>query len=279
MKLIAAHTIADGWLQACLHLLGRPTWLDTTVVVHIQDPQLVRSQDRAVEKVLDRFLTSHHKHSNHTVAETLFPGDCYVRHGAEGVFHEYPDIIYPRIMKHGDMRPWGTYAYRLLRRHDQNGKEYNPLEYCIQKMRDAQPKRAAYEIGLGFGFDVATYDDDADRGSRMGGPCLSHVSFKYIDGAVHLSAMYRSHYYIERAFGNLLGLARLQGFVAAETHAEVGPLVCHSTMAVLDTGRKQRGGESQRPATGWLKSEVRPLIADCRVAMGLESAAEEAKDE
>ena len=76
------------------------------------------------------------------------------------------------------MRHWGTYAYRLLRRRDENAKEYNPLEFCIQKMKDRARKRAAYEVGLGFGFDLATYDDDDDRGDRMGGPCLSHLSFK-----------------------------------------------------------------------------------------------------
>lgn len=267
MKLVAVDTVAEGWLHACLHLLGRPGWADTTVILHISHPDLVRRQDRAVELALDRFLVAHNRHGNHTVAETLFPGGAYVRHGTRGVFNEYPEEIYPRIRNHPDMRRWGTYAIRLLRRRGEDGKEYNPLECCIRKMKDVQPKRAAYELGLGFGFDLATYDDDDDRGLRMGGPCLSHLSFKFIDGAVHLTAMYRSHYYIERAFGNLLGLTRLQAFVAGETDAKVGSLVCHSTMATLDRGRQAVHRGSAPARAGWLKSEIRPLLLNCQAAM------------
>jgi hypothetical protein len=50
-----------------------------------------------------------------------------------------------------------------------------------------------------------------------------------------LTAIYRSHYYIERALGNILGLAQLLTFVAAEVGVDVGSLVCHSTYAVIDT--------------------------------------------
>ena len=124
-------------------------------------------------------------------------------------------------------------------------------------MKDRARKRAAYELGLGFGFDLATYDDDDDRGDRMGGPCLSHLSFKVIEGRVHLAAMYRSHYYLQRAYGNLLGLARLQSFVADQAELDPGPLVCHSTMAVLEYGRH----------LGWSKSAVLPLLSRCRAVM------------
>ena len=103
-------------------------------------------------------------------------------------------------------------------------------------------------------FDLATYDDNDDRGDRMGGPCLSHLSFKVINDSVHLAAMYRSHYYMHRAYGNLLGLARLQAFVAEQVELSPGPLVCHSTMAVLEHGSQW----------GWKKSEVLPLISRCR---------------
>ena len=112
-------------------------------------------------------------------------------------------------------------------------------------------------LGLGFGFDLAVYDDDADRGSRMGGPCLSHLSFKFIDDHVELTAIYRSHYYIQRTYGNLIGLARLLSFVADQVGVPPGPLVCHSTMAMMECGRDW----------GWLKNEVSPLVARCEKFM------------
>ncbi len=255
MKLIAADTLAQAWLQGCGHLRDLAGWVDTTVVLQIAEPTLVRSQDRAVAERLNEYLVSHGRFSNHTVAETIFPGYEYVHRGVKGVYEVYPDEIYPRIKGHKDMRRWGAYAYRLLRRRDESGKVYNPLSQCIKKMKDKHPKRAAYEMGLGF--DLAVYDDNADRESRMGGPCLSHLSFKFIAKRIQLTALYRSHYYVQRAYGNLLGLARLQSFVADQVGVEPGPLVCHSTMAVLEHGKPW----------GWSKGEVSPLLSECEAVM------------
>ena len=193
MILITVNTLAEAWLQASLHLSRCPEWTDTTVVLHIATPMVTRPEDVATADILDEFLSAHRQYTHHTVAETIFPGYEYITRGTEGVYRIYPEQVFPRLKNHEETRHWGTYAYRLLRRRDAEGREYNPLEYCIQKMKDKARKRAAYELGLGFGFDLATYDDDDDRRDRMGGPCLSHLSFKVIRGKVHLAAMYRSH--------------------------------------------------------------------------------------
>ncbi len=256
MKLIPSATLAEAWLSAVEHLLEQREWTDTTVVLHIDEPTRIGPEDRAVAEALDAFLLAHDNHSNHTVAETIFPGYEYVRSGVDGVFKTYPEQIFPRIKGHPDSRRWGTYAQRMLRRVDSDGKEYNPLEKLIEKMRQKNPVKASYEIGHGLEIDLATYDDDEDRTSRLGGPCLSLVSFKLIEKRVHLTGVYRSHYYIHRAYGNLLGLARLQAFVAEQVGAAMGPLVCHSTMAVLEHGQDW----------GWRKGEVEPLIRACRKA-------------
>jgi hypothetical protein len=256
MKLIPRSTLAEAWLDAAEHLLDQPHWLDTTVVLHIDDPTRVRRADRAVAQTLDEFLVSHDNHSNHTVAETIFPGYEYVPRGVDGVF-KYPKEIFEKIDEHPDSRWWGTYAQRILHRVDGEGKEYNPLEAMIRKMRQKSPVKASYEVSLAF--DIATYDDDEHRGSRLGGPCLSHLSFKLIDRKVHLTALYRSHYYIHRAYGNLLGLARLQSFVARQVGTTTGPLVCHSTMAQLESGKTY----------GWTTGEVESLIRACRKARSM----------
>ena len=104
-------------------------------------------RNRSVAEVLDAFLVSHDRFSNHTVAETIFPGYEYLHRGIEGVYRVYPDEIYPKIKNHPEMRRWGAYAYRLLRRRDEFGTTFNPLASCIEKMKDKVPKRAAYEVG------------------------------------------------------------------------------------------------------------------------------------
>jgi len=259
MILIKADTIAEAWLKGCKHILGTPEWIDTTMILHIDKPSLVRHQDKHVAGKLDTFLAAHEQYSNHTVAETIFPGYEFVRRGVEGVYKTYPNETYPTIAKLPEVKKWGTYAHRILRRTDSAGKTYNPLAKCIEKMQDKSRKKAAYELGFGFGFDLATYDDDEDRAERMGLPCLSHLSFKLIREQVHLTAMYRSHYYIHRAYGNLLGLARLQAFVASQVpKAQPGWLVCHSTMGRLEYGFK---------GFPWSKADIRELIATCDYLM------------
>jgi hypothetical protein len=53
-----------------------------------------------------------------------------------------------------------------------------------------------------------------------------------------LTAMYRNHTYITRCLGNLIGLGRLQAFVAKEAGVKLGSLTCVSTHAEVDNGKK-----------------------------------------
>ena len=71
----------------------------------------------------------------------------------------------------------------------------------------------------------------------MGGPCLSHLSFKLFQKAVHLTALYRSHDYSYKVQGNLLGLARLQCCVAREVGRSIGSLTVHSSYAYLSKSK------------------------------------------
>lgn len=264
MKVIEAKTLAEAWLGGSTYLESLGDWADLTMLLHVSQPAFVRPQDREVANRLNKFLCDHGGFSNHTVAETIFPGYEYRQRGVDGVFKTYPDEIYPKLQKHPAHR-WGTYAYRLLRRKALNGNLYNPLEDCIKKMRDKTRKYAVYEINL--------YDDVLDRQHRMGGPCLSHISFKVEPNSkLQLTAIYRLHYYVQRAYGNLLGLARLQAFVAEQVGLTIGSLVCHSTRAELEVG--------QHGQAKWNKGEVRSLLARCVEAAGDSSiTATEARDE
>ncbi len=58
--------------------------------------------------------------------------------------------------------------------------------------------------------------------------------------------------YVQRALGHLFGLAQLLAFACQEVRAEAGPLVCHSTYAVLDT------------EGGWTNAQVEELMVRCK---------------
>ena len=230
-KLIETDTRLEAWMRAAEHLLEDGPMLN--LILAIGSPATGGSN-----ATIDKFLAAERQFPMHTVAETIFPGVEYRRRGLRGVLDFYPEKVYPAIKKHPSIR-WGTYAYRLVRRRSASGKHVNPLRQMIEKMRSEittpGPKRSCYEIGVAEGeYDLPLYSPADDATRRMGGPCLSHLSFKLFQDAVHLTALYRSHDYRHKVPGNLLGLARLQHCVAPEVDRDIGSLTVHSSYAYLD---------------------------------------------
>ena len=235
-KLIEADTRLDAWMKGVEHLLNHQRVLN--LILAIDSPA-----QGAGNTAIDQFLTNEGQSPMHTVAETLFPGIEYRRRGIRGVLDFYPKEVYPAIKKHPSIS-WGTYAYRLVRRRAASGVVINPLKQLIEKMQNeamkARPKNSCYELGVAEGeYDLPLYSTSEDGTRRMGGPCLSHLSFKLFEGAVHLTAFYRSHDYRHKVAGNLLGLARLQACVAQEVDRQIGSMVVHSSYAYLQ-GSKSR---------------------------------------
>ena len=225
VKLIEADTRLDAWMQAADCLLDHGPMLN--LILAIGSPETGGSN-----VAIDGFLTDEGQLPMHTVAETIFPGAEYRRRGLQGVLDFYPNKVYPAIKKNR----WGTYAHRLVR--DANGKHVNPLKQLIDKMKSEAakpgPKRSCYELGVAESeYDIPLYSPAQDGPRRMGGPCLSHLSFKLFQDTVHLTALYRSHDYRYKVPGNLLGLARLQDCVAQEVGRSIGSLTVHSSYAYL----------------------------------------------
>ena len=267
MKLIEGRTIPEVWTKAGRYLQDRKGHEDYDLILHITNPVELSSEDSEVIDLVDGFLKTHGGGRIHTVAETIFPISDYVRDGRAGVFKIYPERM-ERIHACRKDKRWGCYAMRMLRQTDLEGKSFNPLEKIIEKMSAARRYKACYELVSGRPFleevastaEVATYDPATDRNSYYGNlPCLSLASFKYDNtkSQVRLNATYRSHYYMQRTLGNLIGLGRLLYFVAREAGAEVGPLTINSTYATLDTG-KAGGG-----AGNWNRKDISELISNC----------------
>ena len=232
-----------AWLQASEYLLDHGDTLN--VILEISSPEYEDQGTRAASESIDALYLSESRartpvYSIHTVAETIFPGWEYVHRGLAGVYRNYADE-YSEFMK-ADPRSWGRYARRLTARTALNGTQFNPLEMMINKMKRARLDgqahfRACYEIGVDDGpYELPLYDTTRDGRRVRGGPCLMHLSFKLIDEAVHLTALYRNHDYRYKVPGNLLGLSRLQWCVANEIGASVGSLVVHSTLAYISPG-------------------------------------------
>lgn len=66
---------------------------------------------------------------------------------------------------------------------------------------------------------------------RRGFPCLTHVDLTLHDGRLHCLAVYRHQYFIEKSYGNMLGLSAMLQFLCQQSGYALGELVVHATMA------------------------------------------------
>lgn len=235
-------SVVDAWKAATSLLRHSPNRSCTNLIYAITDPLAISDSGLRTIALLDAFAKDADIGDVTTVANTIFPLDMYLKSGALGLYNDYPDLIYPRVKT-----AWGNYFDRLIRRRDANrqviegpdGSPINPLSSVVEKIRNKVNSGYGtlnhYEMVVADeGYELTTYLAEKDSKFQRGGPCLSHLSFKIDEQKrIRLTAVYRSHYYLERALGNLVGLARLQGFVAEEVGAEVGPLTCHAVHATL----------------------------------------------
>ncbi len=266
-KVFAEGRIVPTWLAATNYLLanGRRA---RNLVLEIDHPRLLTDEDRRAIEAVDDALRQTCDLSILTVAGTIFPQGLYRKYGPDGLAERFLKIM-ERAKKKGT---WGTYAMRMMeRRGREPGSTFNPLEQVIFKLRrasdqgDGNAYESVYEMGVHVAEDLdgepllaacelPTFDSALDGGKVSNMPCLSHLTFKLTDAkSVDLTAVYRSHYYAQRALGNLIGLTHLLTFVAEQAGIDVGRLTCISTDANLDF--ENWGGA---PAGRALLSELEP---------------------
>jgi hypothetical protein len=71
-----------------------------------------------------------------------------------------------------------------------------------------------------------------------GAPCLQYVQFRVFDDTkIGITAVYRSHDYLSKALGNMIGLQRLARFVAQETGREFGRVSVISLAPIAEGGK------------------------------------------
>ncbi|MBK1967716.1 hypothetical protein JIX59_00005 [Brevundimonas diminuta] len=161
--------------------------------------------------IVDNFLRQWDAKPIETVANTLFPAALHRRHGSPAFYDRFTTRVLPAAARGGD-RWSGYYFERMINLpRPGGGVAFNQLADIIGRLKDPSVKALNK-------FELSVFDPlrDVDR-SPYGGQCLSHASFKperSTDGdRLHLTVMYRNHYYIEKLLGNLIGLGRLMAFV------------------------------------------------------------------
>lgn len=239
----AASTPVRAWVEAAVHLCAQPNLTLGGLMLHIEQPLAVHPDEEAVIMIVDRFLRRHEAYPIATVVNTIFPSALDRADGIDALRERYLQIYKRRMCAQGE---WGRYFERMVNWQDRKGGRIDQLAENIRMLKDARTGRF-YENR----YEIIISDPVRDMRKALNRQCLSMIELKpERNGSLHMIALYRNHYYVQKTLGNLLGLGRLLGFIARESGFHVGTLTVNSTSARLDT-------------EGWGKSDVISLVDDC----------------
>jgi hypothetical protein len=261
---VSEKDVSTAWVAA-LDALMRGGGDAVNLTVSIADPT---AEDGDIRRILDRFIAEQRQERSvklvSTVANTLFPTSWYLpdRLGEKAAAHLYE---LERITRGVSRRrnPRGTYFERMVAWPGHGNREFNQLDQAIRRLRSAATRGYQrgheYEVGVAMPSDevaVPVFVAGKDVSTR-GFPCLSHISFSLLHGVVHMLAVYRTHDFVSRAYGNYLGLGRVLQFVAHEAGLPAGELTCVSASATAETYRGASFGVER----------VRTLLDDCQASL------------
>ena len=221
---LTADSFQEAWVSVA-RMLAQCGWEARNLVAHVRNPNLLDDTlHTQVSDFADREGLLGPKH----VAYTIFPHGLYRGNGdAATVFERYNrnDGMYDRL--HRRKPDWGTY-FRRMTHYDNAGPVVNQLDNIIQAVRTRENvSRAAYTVLI--------QNPGGETVQPRGGPCLNYIAVQ-LDTSPRLTlgllAVYRSHDFLERAYGNYWGLCNLLRFMASEVNAAPGPLTCVSSRLI-----------------------------------------------
>ncbi len=259
------NNLSHAWLRT-LELVHARGGRRTHVLTTVRDP--LAPEDPVIQAAIDDVLKPGKRsgvaiQEVDTVAGTIFPQDLYIAPrfawspdlspdreaeldaAADDLYRAYADMLPLLCTAAGN--PRGTYFGRMI---SWPGKEPGGLNQLADRVRYLRSERRAghstynmSDITIGgqaeivgaveadLGVQVYASTDRRQRGF----PCLVHVDFTLLDGRLSMLAVYRHQYLITKAYGNLLGLARLLIFIAQQTGFTVGELAVQATLADAET--------------------------------------------
>jgi hypothetical protein len=264
---IQSSSLSEAWLQASQYLLQQPGGKAVNLVVTFDG---ALAEVNGIRSALDAYGAAHRgddgrPYSVDTVANTLFPIGLYAPHLGRGAAAQHlwrNHALAMRMQARLRVVDRDNYFNRLACYPGSEGP-INQLDKVIRRLQgqsgQAGPLSSAYELALSnpdMDGDLRLQSPAHDR-KIYGFPCLSHISLTFVRPKLHLTALYRNQVFIERAYGNYLGLARLARFIATEIGAEVGEIGCVATHAdvELDYGKESLDGLFNR-ASEWAQAPV-----------------------
>ena len=246
-------SLSEAWLLALEHSLNQFKGRTFHLLMTVTQPGLEMEN---IRHYVDTMLRHVNKPSVHTVAQTIFPWELYDDPGVtwdpnvtdtEGRIDQAASELYDRYLSILPMilsepaNDRGTYFSRIISWPGKDAYGTNQLDQRISALRREHCNRRLTNNTIDIDLSVDCAADDAyttgtqiyavtDQRTR-GFPCLVHLSFTLLNGVLHCTAVYRHHYMMTKAYGNLVGLSHLMRFICQQTGFELGELVINSTLA------------------------------------------------
>lgn len=250
-----AATVSEVWAKGLERVMDERDGRLVHLVSTVTEPG---TELAPIREVLDSALQRAGAQSVDTVAETIFPSSLYADPGfdwmpemapedyadldaaAKRLYDSYCEALPLLTTAKGNNR--GTYFGRIVSWPGKAAGGPNQLADRVSALRSEH--RAGRMRNNTLDMDIAA-DSQEPRGlqiyaatdrRRRGFPCLTHVDLTLHDGRLHCMAVYRHQYFIEKAYGNMLGLSAMLHFLCQQTGYEPGELVVHATMADAQRG-------------------------------------------
>lgn len=242
-KLIQADTVSTAWYEAVRTARAATDHKVYHLIVSIEHPL---AEEEAARHEVEKLLAERGLQTVETVANTIMPtGLAELCDTHDELVRRYRDR-YDLIMRF-PKNSWGTYFGRLVAYPVGHGKRPAPVDQLapvIKALRSSRVVAAQYETAIATAEDIGGPSEIIDPGVLIhhptrgrhgrGGPCLSTIAFQREADHVHAIAHYRSHYLIERAYGNYLGLGWLIRHVAEQAGLRIGRLTVVAGYAQID---------------------------------------------
>ncbi len=228
-RVAEATSLSDGWLGAAALVLAAPDRQVTHLVVRMTAPLPERQE---VRQAVDQLVAADAALQEiDEVRNTIFPvALAEDTSGPEELAEVYLEDY--DVLRRFASNSRGTYFGRICQYPHPDTSTTPQLLNLTKKLRDArdgQRFRARYQVNI--------YAEHKDAEARMGFPCMAHLSFQ-LGGPernrLDCLALYRAQDMLRKGYGNFLGLAELQAYLAFHTGFEAGELTVIAGNAVME---------------------------------------------
>lgn len=199
--IIKAQNLSKAWLQAVKCILKNGMSIGELkkeiidLIVEIKNPLQV---DREIEDIVTKYI-----------------GSKWIKKGANSIFPENTENIFASAW-------YKTYWSRLRRYRNR----VDQLGTIINRLKEKPKSKQLFSITFDPLLDI-----QPRRPFNPSMPCLTALDFKFRDDKLCLFALFRSHDFGRKAYGNYIGLGRLLNFVCEKTGFHLGKLVVYSRSA------------------------------------------------